>query len=61
MMSDMCRCSYFVNETPIINNKECPKFDRDHDAYDDDFTMCSHVLIRDAKGYCEINFKGERS
>jgi hypothetical protein len=55
-MSDMCRCSYFVNDIPIINNKECPNFEQQDD---EEFTMCSHVLIRDAKGYCEINFKGE--
>lgn len=55
-MSDMCRCSYFINVAPNINNKECPKFEREND---EDYVICSHVLIRNAKGYCEINFKGE--
>ena len=55
MMSDMCRCCYFVNDIPTINNKECPRFEQQED---EEFIECSHVLIRDAKGYCEINFKG---
>jgi len=56
-MSDMCRCSYFVNSIPIINDKECPKFEQQDD--EEEFIECCHVLIRDAKGYCEINYKGE--
>jgi hypothetical protein len=50
-----CKCSYFVNSIPIINDKECPKFEQQED---EDFIECCHVLIRDARGYCEINFIG---
>ena len=50
-----CRCSYFENQAPIITNAKCPKFEQQDD---EDWTMCSHVLIQDAKGYCEINFVG---
>jgi hypothetical protein len=56
-MSDICRCSFFENVTPIITNPKCPKFEQEDD---EDYVICNHVLIRDAKGYCEINYEGNK-
>lgn len=55
---NLCECIYCENTMPMITNPKCPKFEQDKD--DEDYIICRHVLIRDAKGYCEINYKGEQ-
>ncbi len=55
---NLCECIYCENTMPMITNPKCPKFEQNED--DEDYIICRHVLIRDAKGYCEINYKGEQ-
>lgn len=56
-MSELCECVYCENVAPVITNPKCPKFEQDLD--DEEYVICRHVLIRDTKGFCEINYQGE--
>ena len=56
-MGALCECVYCKNETPIITDPKCPKFEQSWD--DEEYVICRHVLIRDTKGFCEINYQGE--
>ncbi len=56
-MSELCECVYCENVAPVITDPKCPKFEQDLD--DEEYVICRHVLIRDTKGFCEINYQGE--
>ena len=54
---NLCACKYFENVAPTITNPKCPKFEQEEG--DEEYIICVHVLIQDARGYCEINYEGE--
>jgi len=54
---NLCKCAFFENEGTIITNPRCPKFEQEEG--DEDYTICCHVLIQDARGFCEINYTEE--